>query len=120
MSSEDNFGSLGAVERMQEKQKADAGSMGTWGYLCSLGYLLFQQGGVGAFFSLKALALFVIGMFVAAVVLGNLFYYCQLAIARALRGFSDRAFVLLGLPWMAVQIAICFFFAKLCVSIFFR
>jgi hypothetical protein len=116
MSNEDSFGSLSAVERMQEKQKADAGTEGAFGYLGSLAYLLGQQGGIGAFFSLKSVLLILGGMFVAAVVLGNLFYYSQLGIARALRGFSDRAFVLLSLPWMAVQIAICFFFARLCVQ----
>lgn len=74
---------------------------------------------MGAFFSLKALALFVIGMFVAAVVLGNLFYFCQLAISRVLRRFSDRTIVLLGFPWMAAQLAICFLFAKFCVQVVF-
>ena len=108
---------LSAIEQVQNKQKADAGAMGTWGYLGSLGYVLYQQGGMSAFFSLKALALFFCGMFAASIALGNLFYYSQLAIVRLLRGTSDRTIILLGFPWMALQIVACFFFAKLCVAI---
>ena len=32
MSNEEHFGSRGVIDRMQEKQKADAGSMATWSY----------------------------------------------------------------------------------------
>jgi hypothetical protein len=78
-----------------EKMKETEGSLATYVWIGSGLFLFLRDGGIGALFSLKAILFFVVGMFVAAILFGNMGYLLQRG-ARQGIGKVRSAFQLFG------------------------
>lgn len=74
-----------AVTAFYDKAKADHGGFATYTWIGSGLYLFLADGGLRSLFTLKSIAFFVIGMFVAAIIFGGIAYLLRRTLAR---GFS--------------------------------
>lgn len=106
------------VKEMETKQKEESGRTATFGFIASSVFLFYQQGGVAGLTSWRFVLFVVVGMFVASVTLGLLFFRAQMLFVNAFKNISDKALVLLGLPYLAVQLVTTFFFTKLLFGLF--
>jgi hypothetical protein len=78
-----------------EKMKKTSGGLATYVWIGSGLFLFLSDGGIGALFSLKAILFFVVGMFVAAIVFGNMGYLLQRGLGKGI-GKVRSAFQLCG------------------------
>lgn len=97
---------------LKDKQKEDAGTTATVGFIASAVILLFSSGGLAAFFSLRAVLFVFVGMFVASVVLGNVFFWSAQFFVRIFTNLSDRTIARLGFLYLAFAVAMCFLFTR--------
>lgn len=64
----------GPQETMEDAMKHASGTAATWTWIFGAIILYFMKGGLGALISIRAAAFIFIGMFVAAIVVGNINY----------------------------------------------
>jgi len=116
-------GSRDAINRQYEKQKETYGGFVTFAWIGSGALLLFIDEKF-FLFSWQALVYFAIGTFVAAVLLGWLFYGTQRGLAKVLTLFISQPSTgaagivgLLGLILMILQTIIAFLVARYTVTL---
>jgi hypothetical protein len=101
-----------------EKMKETEGSVATYVWIGSGLFLFLSDGGIGALFSLKAILFFVVGMFLAAIVFGNIGYLLQRGLGKVLAKFvqpsNSAAAVIgtLGVGLMLLNVTIVFLGAR--------
>jgi hypothetical protein len=109
-----------AVKEMEAKQKGDAGSVATWGFLITALYLFVSKAGFSSLFTIRAALFLFVGMFVASVVLGNVFFYASLWIARLSMKLGDessnKVMIALQIPFFVLQLGMCYLATKFAYS----
>lgn len=113
------------LDRFYEKQKEIQGKFATFAWI-GVGIYLMITVDSFRFLSWQSAVYFIVGMFVAAILFGSIFYYLQRGFAKILfktaepsKGIASIISVA-GIVIMALEIAVVFLVAKFVLNLLFE